>query len=99
MVSIPLSYGSSLTVFGLLGARNRDSISGTIGKITATTRKSAIGPNVPSTYRQYSERSTAPVPHSVSAFGHTSVVGWSLTESKGEASLRRGDVRADRAPI
>ncbi len=49
MVSIPLSYGSSLTGLGLCGARKPDRTSGTIGKITATTRKSAIGPNVPST--------------------------------------------------
>ena len=46
---MPLSYGSSLTGFGLFGARNRDRISGTTGKTTATTRKSAIGPNVLST--------------------------------------------------
>src|SRR5713226_5795714 len=49
MVSMPLSYGSSLTGLGLCGARNPDRTSGTTGKITATTRKSAIGPNVPST--------------------------------------------------
>src|SRR5579859_2143601 len=50
MVSMPLSYGSSLTGFGRFGARNRDSNKGMMGKTTATTRNSAIGPNVPSTW-------------------------------------------------
>src|SRR5919202_6712415 len=49
MVSIPLSYGCSLTGLGRCGARKRDRNSGTTGKITATTRNRAIGPNVPST--------------------------------------------------
>src|SRR5262249_32024555 len=50
MVSIPLSYGSSLTGFGRFGARNRERMSGTTGKTTATARNNAMGPNVPSTW-------------------------------------------------
>src|ERR1700694_1699726 len=60
MVSMPLSYGSSLTGLGRCGARNRDSNKGMIGKITATTRNSAIGPNVPSTWPPVYRRPAAP---------------------------------------
>src|SRR5919198_4570388 len=49
MVSMPLSYGSSLTRFGRRGAMKRDRNSGMTGKMTATTRKRATGPKVLST--------------------------------------------------
>src|SRR5438094_2657287 len=104
MVSIPLSYGSSFTGLGRCGARKRDRNSGITGKITATTRKRAIGPNVPSTYAQYSERlvfaRSAPL---------LSQVGprWAILPNRErrlavasrEAALRRRDVRAHRAAV
>jgi demethylmenaquinone methyltransferase / 2-methoxy-6-polyprenyl-1,4-benzoquinol methylase len=40
---------------GRFGARKRDRKSGMTGKITATTRNRAIGPNVPSTCAQYTQ--------------------------------------------
>src|SRR5215471_8686936 len=49
IVGIPLSYGSSLTGFGFLGATKRVNTSGMTGKMTATIRKSATGPKVLST--------------------------------------------------
>src|SRR3954452_20598593 len=44
IVSTPLSYGCSLTRFGLFGWMKLLRMSGTIGKMTATTRKIATGP-------------------------------------------------------
>src|SRR3954469_22623430 len=44
IVSTPLSYGCSLTRFGLFGWMKLLRMSGTIGKTTATTRKIATGP-------------------------------------------------------
>src|SRR5215813_6515703 len=96
MVSIPLSYGSSLTEFGgRCGARKRERNSGITGKMTATTRKRAIGPNVPSTCDQYTQGDRS----AVHVLGHTCRGERGVAVGGGKARLCGRDVCANCAAV
>src|SRR2546428_4279244 len=90
---MPLSYGCSLTGLGRFGARKRDKSSGTTGKITATTRKRAIGPNVPSTRGQYTQGRRAAGGQAYSGRERR------VADPGREAALRDGDVRSHRQAL
>src|SRR5919201_6787426 len=92
MVSMPLSYGSSLTRFGRRGAMKRDRNRGMTGKTTATTRKRATGPKVLSTLLQF--LTTQHTHRGADSCGGARSLGTSIAEGRVLSSERGRPARA-----